>query len=237
MSDDFNIFATDNNPQIINVMKIKTILLFLALCVTMGVSAQTSTSSKDRRINPGNEVAMKSYKEALKKEMKNPSYSRAMFESLAKDGYAPAQYKMYKIGKENKWLELAAEGGHFEAATSSGFLSQRLTQCEEVTSRCRSCATRASKGGTISEQEVQKLWDDRQQFDQLYRQLEMMQGYLFAAAIAKDANYFPPTYKGKKGIKKAQWELEALCGVYRDRAREMEWEFAKQMDIIKKSTK
>jgi hypothetical protein len=77
-------------------MKIKTILLLLALCVTMGVSSQ------ERKIKPGNEVAMKLFEEAQKKEKKNPAYSLVMFESLAKDGYAPAQYILYKKEKGNR---------------------------------------------------------------------------------------------------------------------------------------
>ena len=51
-------------------MKIKTILLLLALCVTMGVSSQG-------RIEPGNEVAIKLYKEAAKKEKKDSKDTKA----------------------------------------------------------------------------------------------------------------------------------------------------------------
>lgn len=211
-------------------MKIKTILLLLALCVTMGVSSQG-------RIEPGNEVAIKLYKEAAKKEKKNPAYSLAMYESLAKDGYAPAQYIMYKKGKGDKWLELAAVGGHFEAATGNGFLSQRIKQCEQAVERSRACATRASNGEPISEQEMEMLWDERQVFDQVYRQMELMQGYLFSATIAEDVNFFPPYYKGKKDMKKAQWDLEALCRISRDRLAQLQMEFGQQMDIIKASAK
>ena len=211
-------------------MKIKTILLFLALCVTMGVSSQG-------RIEPGNEVAIKLYKEAAKKEKKNPAYSLAMYESLAKDGYAPAQYIMYKKGKGDKWLELAAVGGHFEAATGNGFLSQRIKQCEQVVERSRACATRASNGEPISEQEIEMLWDESLVFDQVYRQMESMQGYLFSATIAKDVNFFPPYYKGKKDMQKAQWDLEALCRISRDELAQLQMEFGQQMDIIKASAK
>jgi hypothetical protein len=211
-------------------MKIKTILLLLALCVTMGVSSQG-------RIEPGNEVAIKLYKEAAKKEKKNPAYSLAMYESLAKDGYAPAQYIMYKKGKGDKWLELAAVGGHFEAATGNGFLSQRIKQCEQVVERSRACATRASNGEPISEQEIEMLWDESLVFDQVYRQMESMQGYLFSATIAKDVNFFPPYYKGKKDMQKAQWDLEALCRISRDELAQLQMEFGQQMDIIKASAK
>ena len=212
-------------------MKIKTAILFLALCVTMGVSSQ------ERKIKPGNEVAIKLYKEAAKKEKKNPAYSLAMYESLAKDGYAPAQYIMYKKGKGDKWLELAAVGGHFEAATGNGFLSQRIKLCEQVVERSRACATRASNGEPISEQEIEMLWDESLVFDQVYRQMESMQGYLFSATIAKDVNFFPPYYKGKKDMQKAQCDLEVLCRICRDELAKMQMEFGQQMDIIKASAK
>lgn len=211
-------------------MKIKTILLLLALCVTMGVSSQG-------RIEPGNEVAIKLYKEAAKKEKKNPAYSLAMYESLAKDGYAPAQYIMYKKGKGDKWLEQAAVGGHYEAAIDNGFLSQRIKQCEQVVERSRACATRASNGEPISEQEMEMLWDERQVFDQVYRQMELMQGYLFSATIAEDVNFFPPYYKGKKDMQKAQGDLEVLCSSCRDRLAQLQMEFGEQMDIIQESSK
>ena len=211
-------------------MKIKTILLFLALCITMGVSSQG-------RIEPGNEVAIKLYKEAAKKEKKNPAYSLAMYESLAKDGYAPAQYIMYKKGKGDKWLELAAVGGHYEAAIDNGFLSQRIKQCEQAVERSRAYAIRASNGESISEQEIEMLWDERQVFDQVYRQMESMQGYLFSATIAEDVNFFPPYYKGKKDMQKAQCDLEALCSSCRDRLAQLQMEFGEQMDIIKASAK
>ena len=211
-------------------MKIKTILLLLALCVTMGVSSQG-------RIEPGNEVAIKLYKEAAKKEKKNPAYSLAMYESLAKDGYAPAQYIMYKKGKGDKWLEQAAVGGHYEAAIDNGFLSQRIKLCERVVERSRACATRASNGEPISEQEIEMLWDESLVFDQVYRQMESMQGYLFSATIAKDVNFFPPYYKGKKDMQKAQCDLEALCSSCRDRLAQLQMEFGQQMDIIKASAK
>ena len=211
-------------------MKIKTIILFLALCVTMGVSSQG-------RIEPGNEVAIKLYKEAAKKEKKNPAYSLAMYESLAKDGYAPAQYIMYKKGKGDKWLEQAAVGGHYEAAIDNGFLSQRIKQCEQVVERSRACATRASNGEPISEQEMEMLWDERQVFDQVYRQMELMQGYLFSATIAEDVNFFPSYYKGKKDMQKAQGDLEALCRICRDKLAQLQMEFGEQMDIIQESSK
>ena len=212
-------------------MKIKTILLLLALCITMGVSSQ------ERKIKPGNEVAMKLFEEAQKKEKKNPAYSLVMFESLAKDGYAPAQYILYKKGKGNKWLEQAALGGHFEAATGNGFLSQRIGQCEQVILRSRLCATRASSGEVISEQEEQKLWDDRKEFDQFYHEMEMMMSNLDAAAITEDANYFPSTYKGKKGMQQAQRDLAALCKSCRDQLSGMQSFFGEQMDIIQESAK
>ena len=211
-------------------MKIKTILLLLALCVTMGVSSQG-------RIEPGNEVAIKLYKEAAKKEKKNPAYSLAMYESLAKDGYAPAQYIMYKKGKGDKWLEQAAVGGHYEAAIDNGFLSQRIKLCEQVVERSRAYATRASNGEPISEQEMEMLWDERQVFDQVYRQMELMQGYLFSATIAEDVNFFPSYYKGKKDMQKAQWDLEALCSSCRDKLAQLQMEFGEQMDIIQESSK
>ena len=211
-------------------MKIKTAILFLALCVTMGVSSQG-------RIKPGNEVAMKLFEEAQKKEKNNPAYSLAMYESLAKDGYAPAQYIMYKKGKGNKWLEQAALGGHFEAATGNGFLSQRIKLCEQVVERSRACATRASNGEPISEQEKEILWDKALVFDQFYHEMEMMMSNLDAAAITEDANYFPSTYKGKKGMQQAQLDMAALCKSCRDRLSRMQSFFGEQMDIIQESSK
>lgn len=211
-------------------MKIKTILLLLALCVTMGVSSQG-------RIEPGNEVAIKLYKEAAKNEKKNPAYSLAMYESLAKDGYAPAQYILYKKGKGNKWLEQAAVGGHFEAATGNGFLSQRIKLCEQVVERSRACATRARNGEAISKQEEQQLWDERKEFDQFYHEMEMMMSNLDAAAITEDANYFPSTYKGKKGMQQAQLDMAALCKSCRDQLSRMQSFFGEQMDIIQESSK
>ena len=49
----------------------------------------------ERRLKPGDKGAMKQYQQAIKKESKSPSSSLSTLKSLAKDGYAPAQYRLY----------------------------------------------------------------------------------------------------------------------------------------------
>ena len=68
-------------------------------------------------------------------------------------------------------------------------------------------------------------------------QMIMMMSNLGEAAGARDANYFPPAYKGKKGIWKAMDEFMALDRVCHDRLNGLLDEYNRLMEEIQKYKK
>ncbi len=178
-------------------VQMRRLAFFFAVClfVTTLMAQSAAYGQEERQLKPGNKVAMKLYKKALKKEGKDRSCSIGVYKSLAEDGYAPAQYRLYLMGQGDEWLEKAAVGGVFDAAGQ--ILPNFLDPCANVVARCSSCVTRASNGGLISTKEIQMLEKDKQVLDQTYTQMMEMSLSMASAVNTKDANYFPKEYKGK----------------------------------------
>ena len=124
-------------------MRTKIVLVLVALCMAAGMAAQGSEEIKDGLV-VSDKVAEKQFKQALKKEQKDKEYSLQVYESLANSGYAPAQYKLYELGKGEEWREKAALGGVIDAI--SPVLDSYIKHYDEVIYHGRKCLNNVRKG-------------------------------------------------------------------------------------------
>lgn len=124
-------------------MRTKIVLVLVALCMAAGMAVQGGEVIKDGLVD-SDKVAEKQFKQALKKEQKDKEYSLQVYERLANGGYAPAQYKLYELGKGEEWREKAALGGVSEAITP--VLESYIKQYNDVINHGRKCLVNVKKG-------------------------------------------------------------------------------------------
>lgn len=124
-------------------MRTKIVLVLVALCMAAGMAVQGGEVIKDGLVD-SDKVAEKQFKQALKKEQKDKEYSLQVYERLANGGYAPAQYKLYELGKGEEWREKAALGGVSEAITP--VLESYIKQYDDVINHGRKCLDNVKKG-------------------------------------------------------------------------------------------
>lgn len=156
--------------------------------------ASTKTQSGDsRHLKPGDAWTMKMYKKALKS--KDVLFRLSTYRTLAEDGYAPAQYKLYRVGEGDEWLEKAALGGHLEAMKE--LLDKNMAQWDEFIVCGRNCIVQLRGGGTVNAKEMPSYKEREMLYQQTMDKLAAMKASL-ATLTPEDENYFPPM-GSKKG--------------------------------------
>lgn len=183
-------------------MRTKIVLVLVALCMAAGMALQGGEVIKDG-LGDSDKAAQKQFKQALKNEQKDKEYSLQVYERLANGGYAPAQYKLYELGKGEEWREKAALGGVIDAI--SPVLDSYIKHYDDAIYHGRKCLDNVRKG-VVETKDItafKKEFIDAHLFMSKNILTMMENMHVFAP---KDI-YYLPGYK--KLSKKKLWDLLA----------------------------
>lgn len=217
-------------------IQMKRMAAVMAAClIAATLTAQSGKGLEERRLKPGNELAMKLYKEALKIAKKEPSHSLAMIESLAKDGYAPAQFKLYDMGKGDEWLLKAGVGGVYFAAEK--VMPMIYTACQKHVNHYKEVIDRAKKGEVITNEEMKELEEEEKIFhSEAPGYMLDIKNYMDDARAYDDKYFFPEGYN-KKRIEEALLEFSVRWNYYFDEYRKMAFELMDYSSELRKLQK
>ena len=124
------------------------------------------------------------------------------------DGYAPAQYQLYKMGEGEEWLEKALMGGYLDLPEILKLQTFYKDCSTSINAQSTILRFRAKNGGA---KELQQLKNGKQAIEKYAQKGRMLCQGLEEGLKKKetDSNYLPDGYK--KGNDKEAEECIASC--------------------------